>query len=111
MRVTRAVVLATGVLALTALAHAAPVGESSDPGERLDLSIRARGLGISPMTPSLGNLGLETVKAPTGAGSLRMPSTTEEIAPGVYFTVAPTCLPGEEAFGGRRTIPPPVRRR
>jgi hypothetical protein len=111
MRVVRSVLLGTGILALAALAHAAPPVQSSDPGERLDLSIRARGLGISPMTPTLENLGLETVKAPTGAGSLRMPSMTEEIAPGVYFTVAPTCLPGEDAALGRRAVPPPVRRR
>jgi hypothetical protein len=106
-----AVALGTALLVTAGLAHAAPPGQSSDPGERLDLSIRARGLGIGPMTPTIENLGLETAKAPTGAGSLRMPSTTEEIAPGVYFTVAPTCLPGEDLPLGRRNVPPPTRRR
>jgi hypothetical protein len=110
MRAARAIVIGVGVLAWTALAQAAPPAGASDPSERLDLSIRARGLGITPMTPTLENLGLESAKAPTGAGSLRMPSATTEISPGVYFTVAPTCLPGEDALG-RRAVPPPVRRR
>jgi hypothetical protein len=109
----RVVVLAIGAALLTTAGPvaAAPPGQATDPGERLDLSIRARGLGIGPMTPTIENLGLESAKAPTGAGSLRMPSTTEEIAPGVYFTVAPPCLPGEDLPLGRRTVPPPTRRR
>jgi hypothetical protein len=111
MRRVLALAIGTALLATAGLAVAAPPGQSSDPGERLDLSIRARGLGIGPMTPTIENLGLETAKAPTGAGSLRMPSTTEEIAPGVYFTVAPTCLPGEDLPLGRRNVPPPTRRR
>jgi hypothetical protein len=111
MRLTLALAIGTALLATAGLAAAAPPGQATDPGERLDLSIRARGLGISPMTPTIENLGLESAKAPTGAGSLRMPSTTEEIAPGVYFTVAPTCLPGEDLPLGRRNVPPPTRRR
>ena len=35
----------------------------------------------------------------------------KEIAPGVYFTVAPPCQPGEDLPLGRRNVPPPVRRR
>jgi hypothetical protein len=111
MRSPLAVLIGTGLLALAGLAQAAPPDQLSDPGERLDLSIRARGLGIAPLTPTIENLGLETVKAPTGAGSIRMPRMTEEIAPGVYFTVAPTCLPGEDIPMGRRTVPPATRRR
>jgi hypothetical protein len=111
MRSTLALAMGTALLATAGLAAAAPPGQATDPGERLDLSIRARGLGISPMTPTIENLGLESAKAPTGAGSLRMPSTTEEIAPGVYFTVAPTCLSGEDLPLGRRNVPPPTRRR
>src|SRR5262245_33424100 len=110
MRTRVAVVIGAGLLTLVGLAHGAPVGESSDPGERLDLSIRARGLGVAPMTPTLENLGLETVKAPSGAGSIRMPSATTQIAPGVYFTVDPTCLPNDDPFA-RRVVPPSNRRR
>src|SRR5581483_10260922 len=73
MRVGALLAAGFGLLALAGTAAAAPPAQSTDPGERLDLSIRARGLGIAPVTPGADNLGLEAVKAPTGAGSLQMP--------------------------------------
>lgn len=46
------------------------------PGSSIELSIRARALGLGPevYTPdSAAALGLETMRAPTGAGTVRMP--------------------------------------
>src|SRR5262249_29342679 len=64
--------------------------EVPPPGS-LDLSIRARALGLVPGPTGDTTLGLGTMRAPTGAGTTRWPSA--ELAPGVYLQVAPTCLP------------------
>jgi hypothetical protein len=75
----------------------------------LDLSIRARSLGVVPEpTGEAAPLGLETMRAPTGAGSTRWPSRTTEVARGVYVSVEPLCLPGEDGLFPRY---PGVRRR
>lgn len=103
------------VTVLGGVAHAgsdtapAPSATPASPVPSLVLSIRARALGLETASlPELSNsLGLETVKAPTGAGSSRMPSATTELAPGVYLTVMPSCLPGVDDVG----LPPAVQRR
>lgn len=94
---------------------ASPAADASAPGAppspvpSLLLSIRVRALGIetAPAPELSSSLGLETVKAPTGAGTSRMPSTTTELARGVYLTVMPVCLPGVDEVG----FPPAARRR
>jgi hypothetical protein len=92
------------------LQPAAPVAPT---GATLLLSIRARTLGLTQEAASEDPLGLQRMKAPTGEGRTTMPSTTTEIARGVYLTVQPTCLPGvDEPFLpplGRRVIPPARR--
>jgi hypothetical protein len=85
----------------------APASGTDVPAGSLDLSIRARSLGLTPGATGDTTLGLGTMRAPTGAGTTRWPSA--ELAPGVYLQVAPTCLPGEDPFSARR--PPPARRR
>jgi len=62
----------------------------------LDLSIRARALGIAPEPPGGATLGLEPMKAPTGAGSTRWPRPVTELGKGVYISVDPLCLPGDQ---------------
>jgi hypothetical protein len=86
----------------------APASSTDAPAPgSLDLSIRARSLGLVPGATGDTTLGLGTMRAPTGAGTTRWPSS--ELAPGVYLQVAPACLPGEDPFSSRR--PPPARRR
>jgi hypothetical protein len=85
---------------------AAPAGRDAT----LDISIRARTLGIGPDTLPAPSLDLEAQRAPTGAGSLRWPSETMEVARGVYVHVMPRCIPGVDDFPalpGRRS---PARR-
>jgi hypothetical protein len=75
----------------------------------LDLSIRARSLGVVPEpTEEAATLGLETMRAPTGAGTTRWPSRTAEVARGVYVGIEPLCLPGEDGLFPRY---PGARRR
>ena len=103
-----------GVTALGGVAYAgsdlpSPSRAAPEPVPSLVLSIRARALGLeaAPMSEASNLLGLEPVKAPSGAGSSRMPSATTEIARGVYLTVMPSCLPGVDERG----LSPAVRRR
>lgn len=106
------------LLGLAGLGRAAPpaappaASPESDPAPSgsLDLSIRARSLGlVPPESQGAAALGLETMKAPTGAGTARWPSAVTELAPGVYIYVAPACVPGEDPLSPRR--PPASRRR
>ena len=100
--------LAAGaVLALAALASVAYSGDYASstregtvwtPGPRLDLSIRARALGVTSEPWTESSLGLEPQKAPTGAGSTRMPSATAEIGRGIYIGLMPACVPGVDDF-------------
>jgi hypothetical protein len=86
---------------------------SGGPASPLLLSIRARALGVemAPLPQPSDSLGLERVTAPTGAGTSRMPSARTEIAPGVYMTVMPACLPGVDELGvPMRRATAPVRR-
>jgi hypothetical protein len=89
-------------------ASAAVAQDAAAPGAGgLDLSIRARSLGVAPEpTGESTTLGLETMHAPTGAGTTRWPSRTTEVARGVYVTVEPLCLPGADPlmprYPGRR---------
>ena len=111
---TRPVSLAAGVVVgltiLVGLAYggndAPPAGSaaSSAPDALLDLSIRGRALGISADPVTAPTLGLAPGRAPTGAGSLRMPSATTQLGRGVYVSVSPTCIPGVDDFPvpGRR---------
>jgi hypothetical protein len=77
-------------------------------GGSLDLSIRARALGLTgdvmPLVPP--SLEFEAERAPTGAGTSRWPSSRTELGKGVYIDVSPVCIPGvdEPAF-------PPLLRR
>ena len=111
MRRTIATAAAVALLGLAGLGSAAPPGappaaspepDPTRPGS-LDLSIRARSLGlVPPESQGAAALGLEPMKAPTGAGTTRMPSAVTELAPGVYIYVAPACVPGEDPLSPRR---------
>jgi hypothetical protein len=81
-----------------------PAAASAGPDTGLDLSIRARALGIVPESLVAPSLDLEAQKAPTGAGSMRWPSARTEIARGVYITMMPSCGPEDELWRlpGRR---------
>lgn len=114
MRVLVAAVLAVGLLAVAAPVPAAPGTEPAPllppdavvPGG-LDLSIRARALGVAPEPQGAATLGLEPMRAPTGAGSMRWPQPVTEVGKGVYISVEPVCLPGADPFPLR---PPRPRR-
>jgi hypothetical protein len=83
------------------------------PSPSLDLSIRARALGLVPehWSGSAGSLGLETGRPSNGAGTTRMPSATTELARGVYVSVSPSCIPGvDEPMLPAPRRGPPVRR-
>ena len=57
-------------------AGSVPADTAPSAASSLELSIRARGLGFAPevYTPgSAASLGLEPMRAPTGAGTIRMP--------------------------------------
>jgi hypothetical protein len=91
-----AAVLASG--AASADSGQPPVAGSSEspsaPGQKglpLALSIRALSLGETSFTEG-GDT--ERVRASTGAGTSRWPSTRTEIGRGVYFSVSPSCIPG-----------------
>ena len=81
-----------------------PASQPPAPGG-LDLSIRARALGIVPVPQPSDALGLEPMRAPTGAGTTRMPSATTELAPGVYLSVTPACGPEDDFRFPRRSVP------
>jgi len=79
-----AIVFAAMPVVITTPAHA----EDAPPTQgALDLSIRARALGIVPEAHSAGSLGLEAVKAPTGAGTTRMPQAVSGRESGAYIGV------------------------
>jgi hypothetical protein len=108
----RAALIVATVLGLV-VPSALPAGQP-DPAPAasggLDLSIRSRGLGITAEPPTGTNLGVESARARTGAGTTRWPSAVTELAPGIYLTVEPACIPGvdEPLFPPRR---PASRRR
>jgi hypothetical protein len=67
-------------------------------GGGLDLSVRARALGVGAPDPVAGsNLDFETVKAPTGAGTMRMPQLASGRERSGVYVGAVVCDP----FGGR----------
>jgi hypothetical protein len=109
--VRTALILATalGLAVPTALPAGQPDPAPATAGG-LDLSIRSRGLGITSEPPTGTNFGVETARPRTGAGTTRWPSAVTELAPGVYLTVEPACIPGvdEPLFPVRR---PASRRR
>ncbi len=76
----------------------------------LDLSVHGRALGVLPDSTAGASLGLEPERAPTGAGSLRMPSATTELGRGVYVSVMPSCIPGMDDGLPLRRRGLPVRR-
>jgi hypothetical protein len=69
-------------------------------GSRLDLSIREGSLGLTadPLPPG-PSLDVEAERAPTGAGSVRWPSSRIEVGRGAYLEVLPACHPGLDDFG------------
>lgn len=77
-----------GLLLAGAPAHAQDATPPATTGG-LDLSIRARALGIVPdaATSGAGTLGLEPMRAPTGAGATRMPQAASGRERGVYVGV------------------------
>jgi hypothetical protein len=81
----RALGLAVG-LGVTLVAGAAGAEDAPAAGG-LDLSIRARGLGIVTEPHAGTTLGLETMKAPTGEGTIRMPRAASGREPGLYVGV------------------------
>ena len=105
MRWTLAAV-ALGLAGLVGPAAAAPVPGPSDSSaagaSTLDLSLRARSLGLVPAPSDGTNLGVETMRAPSGAGQDRMGPARQEVAPGVFLYVDPNCVPGEDPFFPRR---------
>lgn len=84
--------LGTGPARAEDAAAAAPMVPERQGG--LDLSIRARALGIVPERYNDGaeTLGLEPMRAPTGAGTTRMPQATSGREPGLYVGVV-VCEP------------------
>ncbi|MBI2468953.1 MAG: hypothetical protein HYV62_14260, partial [Candidatus Rokubacteria bacterium] len=80
--------LVAGLLLAGAPAHAQDATPPAATGG-LDLSIRARALGIVPDagTSGAGTLGLEPMRAPTGAGATRMPQAASGRERGVYVGV------------------------
>lgn len=91
-----------GVLALAGLLAGvtafAEEPASGSPAGGLDLSVRARALGVVPEPAGTATLDLETMKAPTGAGVTRMPLAASGGKPGVYVGVV-VCEPdGTERF-------------
>ena len=119
MRLLIALAVAAALIAPAEVGRAAPGGDSAasawpgapapaSPGA-LDLSIRARALGVAPGPQPSDALGLEPMRPRTGAGTTRMPSATTEVAPGVYFSVMPSCGPEDEFRFPPR--PAPIRRR
>src|SRR5262249_60959495 len=89
---TTAILLAP-VVPVAAAPPASPAAVVPDPASSpdvpgpgaLDLSIRARSLGLTPGASGDPTLGLGTMRAPTGAGSSRWPSNVSELAPGLYL--------------------------
>ena len=67
------------------------------PAGGLDLSVRARALGVAVEPVPASNLDLETMKAPTGAGTTRLPQPASGREGGVYIGVG-VCDP---VLGGR----------
>jgi hypothetical protein len=92
--------VAAALVLLAALFGLVPVASAEDAapspaGGGLDLSMRTRGLGVERAPTS--NLDFETVKAPTGAGSTRLPQAASGRAGGIYVGVI-VCDP---IVGGR----------
>jgi hypothetical protein len=83
----------------------------SAPGQKdlpLALSIGALSLG----KPSFTEVGSsERVRASTGAGTSRWPSSRTEIGRGVYLSVSPSCIPGVDEPLWPGTQRPGARRR
>ena len=86
-----------GAAALAAVAMAVPAARAQEaaPPPALDLAIRARSLGLTSEAEPAGDLGLGTMRAPTGAGS-----SSRALPPGVSFGVSPatgspSCRPGD----------------
>lgn len=84
-----------------------PGAPAGAPDEGLDISIRARALGLVPEPLAAPSLEFETQRAPTGAGSMRWPSDRTEIGRGVYVGLMPSCGPEDLLRGAprRRTQP------
>ena len=111
-----------GVVILVYPAHAgddssvkpttAPGLPSGKPGTQgsLDLSIRAQALGILAPPRDADRLGIEAERAPTGAGTTRMPQAVTELRPGLYLSVMPACVPGYDDFPVPRRRGAPPRR-
>jgi hypothetical protein len=94
-----------GVLLLVAV----PARAQEPPlaGGGLDLSFRARALGVGVEPTPSGNLGLETMTAPTGAGTSRLPrAASGRDRGGVYIGVA-VCDPvvGQRVYEVRADDP------
>jgi hypothetical protein len=109
VRAALILVTALGLALPSALAAGQPDPAPAAAGG-LDLSIRSRALGLTVEPPTGTNFGVESARPRTGAGVTRWPSAVTELAPGVYLTVEPACIPGvdEPLFPVRR---PPSRRR
>jgi hypothetical protein len=84
-----------GFLLATAAGAQEPSAGASGGG--LDLSVRARALGVVPDPVAATNLDFETVKAPTGAGTMRMPQLASGRERSGVYVGAVVCDP----FGGR----------
>ncbi|HEV8306364.1 MAG TPA: hypothetical protein VGW35_01745 [Methylomirabilota bacterium] len=77
-----------GLLGTLFLGGGARAEESALPASPgLDLSMRARALGVVPEPYSAATLGLEPMQAPTGAGITRTPRLASSRGSGVYISV------------------------
>ena len=88
-------------------APVAPKAPAAAPDGGLDVSIRARALGLIPEPLTAPSLEFEAQRAPTGAGSMRWPSDRTEIGRGVYVGLMPSCGPEDllRSLPGRRAQP------
>ena len=89
-------------------APVAPKAPAAAPDGSLDVSIRARALGLVPESLAAPSLEFEVQRAPTGAGSMRWPSDRTEIGRGIYVGLMPSCGPEDllRPLPGRRVQPP-----
>ena len=102
-----------GLVLLAGVAHGGDVSPmpgtpAGSPDRSLDVSIRARALGLIPEPLAVPSLEFEAQRAPTGAGSMRWPSDRTEIGRGIYVGLMPSCGPEDllRSLPGRRAQPP-----
>jgi hypothetical protein len=102
-----ALALGAGTVLAADEAGPKPAVPQARPGASLDLWSRARSMSITPEVLPAPSIEVEAQRAPTGAGTMQWPSTSAEIAPGVWVSVMPSCRPEDELW----RLPPARARR